>query len=107
MRGTLQDFIAYLKTRVEPMDISIIDRLRPFLSKIIASVVVSGLAWLATRTGYADFTDARFAEVVTGAVLWLLLTLTHTVIAKKTNPGNTASAHLAKEQKMESDRMKA
>ncbi len=89
------------------MDISMIDRLRPFLSKIIASAVVSGLAWLASKTGYADFADAHFAEVVSGIVLWLILTVTHTGVSKVTNPGNTASAHLAKAGKIESESLKA
>lgn len=80
------------------MDITLIDRLRPFLSKMIAAAVVPALAWVAAKTGYADFADERFAEIIAGAVLWLVLTLTHTAVSKKTNPGNTASAHLAKAQ---------
>lgn len=78
------------------MTITLFDRLRPYLSKLIAAAVVPALAWVAAKTGYADFADERFAEIVSGAVLWLALTLTHTAAAKRTNPGNTASAHLAK-----------
>lgn len=80
------------------MNITLLDRLRPYLSKLIAAAVVPLLAWLAAKTGYADFADERFAEIVSGAILWLALTLTHTAAAKRTNPGNTASAHLAKQQ---------
>ncbi len=89
------------------MNITLLDRLRPFLSKIIAAAVVPMLAWIAARTGYADFADERFAEIISGSVLWLVLTLTHTAASKKTNPGNTASAHLAKEQAATTVELKA
>lgn len=104
--GSLQDFITYLKTRTEPMDISLFDRLRPFLSKIIAPLIVSALAWAANKTGVVALTDTQFQETMIAVVMWAITSITHTAISKKTNPGNTASAHLAAISKVESERLK-
>lgn len=88
-------------------DITFFDRLRPFLSKMIAAIVVPLLAWLASKTGRMEFLDPELQHIIQGAALWLVLTVAHTLFAKKTNPGNTASAHLAKTHAVEKDEILA
>lgn len=89
------------------MNISIFDRLRPYLSKVLASILVPALAWAAAKTGFVGFLDPAVAEGIANfAASWLVLTLTHTGLAKWFNPGNTASAHLAKVQAVKTAELK-
>ena len=93
--GSLNDFINYLQRRNPIMELSLFDKLRPFISKIIAVPVGGGLAYLATRTGIEDWNDPNLAVTVATTLTWFILEVVHTVVGKKTNPLNANSAPLA------------
>lgn len=81
------------------MEITLYDRIRPFLANIIAAVLIPLLAWLAEKTGIGLFSDPEFVESVKQVtIVWAMLVISKTLLNKRINPGNTSSAHLAKAQ---------
>lgn len=83
-----------------------IDFLRPFLSRIIAPVVASIVAWLAVRYGIVvdpDVATTRVLEAVIAifGILAPLSGIIKQIIDRKINPGNAAHPKLAAIEKLE------
>lgn len=90
------------------MELTLFDRLKPYLSKLIAAAIVPLLAWLAQITNIPWFANPENAETVREViVIWLAATLVHTATSKRTNPSNSASAHLAKDEQVYTASLKA
>ena len=76
--------------------LTIYDRLRPYLSKWIGGLVSAGLVIIVDKTGIVALSDQAVSTAITSSIMWVLGSTVHTLTSKKTNPSNTASAHLAK-----------
>ncbi len=87
------------------MEPTLFDRLRPFISKVIAAPIAIALVALADKTGVTELGGAETQAAVVGGLVWLLGEVIHTFISKKTNPANTASARLAARGAAERERM--
>lgn len=83
-----------------------IDFLRPFISRIIAPIVASIVAWLAVRygivvdPGYAT-TKVLEAVITVFGLLAPLSGIIKQIIDRKVNPGNAAHPKLAAIEKQE------
>jgi uncharacterized membrane protein len=74
--------------------------LRPFLSRLISTLVAALAAWLTTRYGINLDTETQgkiIEDVVTIVlpVFGIVNSVVHKLIDKRINPGDTASSHLA------------
>lgn len=78
------------------ISLSLLDKLRPFLSRIIAAPIAAGCAVLLHKTGIAVDDTTVTAAVVAG-----VYGVAHKVLDKVANPADTASAHLAAQGKSE------
>jgi hypothetical protein len=78
----------------------------PFISRILAPLIVAFLAWAAQKTGIVALTDQHFQDTIIAAIVWLITEVTHIVISKKTNPGNAASSQLAEVDKARNEAVK-
>lgn len=76
------------------MRISFFDRLRPFLSRLIAPVIAAACGAVAHKTGIVVDDATVTAAVVAGAY-----GIAHKMLDKKLNPADSASAHLAAQGK--------
>jgi hypothetical protein len=88
------------------MQTSILDSLRPFLSRILAPLISAVFTWLAVHYGinFADDTREQVIEALVVVIIPLAQIVNgvaHRVIDKKINPADTASTHLAQEGKAE------
>lgn len=82
--------------------LTILDRLRPYASRVIAAWIASGAAYLETKYGIVLDPDTK-ANLVVGAiaVFGTIYPIVHRLIDKKLNPGDAASAHQAVAEKIE------
>lgn len=87
------------------METTFWDRLRPFISKVIAAPVAIALVWLSGKVGVVDLSSAETQAAVVSGIVWLIGTVVHTAISKYTNPANTASHKLAARGAAERERM--
>lgn len=78
------------------MRLSLFDRARPFLSRLLAPFVAAACGVLAHKTGIAVDDATVTAAIVAGAY-----GIAHKVLDKKLNPADTASANLAAQGKAE------
>lgn len=89
-----------------------LDAIRPFLARIVASLIVALAGWLTTHWG-VDFTGLDSKELAENLVEWMLplllvvYSLVHRVLNKWINPGDAASGHLAGVEKLETKNLKA
>lgn len=93
-----------------------LNALRPFLARIIASAVAGLAAWLAAHYTIELDTDAQ-QQVTEGALVlalaiaqWLATTVygvVHRALSKRLNPGDAASSHLAAVEQRETAHLKA
>lgn len=79
---------------------TLMDRLRPYLARLVGTAVASFCGWLLLRYGVDvdKDTQAQLAEAIVVIVIPLMLAareITHKGLNKIINPGDTASAHLA------------
>lgn len=89
------------------MEITLYDRLRPYLAPLLSAFIVPFFTWLAGKTNIPLFRDPGFQAVMRDvAVAWVMLILVKTGLNKYINPGNTASAHLAKSHATEAAELK-
>jgi len=90
---------------------SLFDRLRPYLGKLIGTLVGSACAWILVHYHIVVDTEAqaKIVETIIEIIAMLLIIRegTATTVNKKLNPAGAASAHLAKEGKQEAEAMKA
>lgn len=93
-----------------------LNALRPFLARIIASAVAGLAAWLAAHWTIELDADARQQITEAGLVLalavaqWIGTTvygLVHRALSKRLNPGDAASSHLAAVEQRETAHLKA
>lgn len=78
------------------ISLSFLDKLRPFVSRILAAPIAAACAVLLHKTGIAVDDTTVTAAVVAGAY-----GVAHKVLDKVTNPADTASAHLAVQGKQD------
>lgn len=105
-KGTTGDFIAYLSRRN-----TMLDTLRPFISRLIAPFITAALGFLAVRFGLNFGEDAGGHITEYSVVLFIGLAqfingAVHKAIDKKVNPGDAASATLASAEKVEAGMLK-
>ena len=86
---------------------TIFDRVRPFVSKVLAAPIAIALIWAANKTGLVGLTDPEVQIAIVSGITWLISTVIHTFISKWSNPANTATTELAAEGKRASVEMKA
>ncbi len=87
--------------------LSILDRLRPYASRVIAAWVASLAAYVETKYGIVLDPDTK-ANLAVGAiaVYGTIYPIVHRLLDKKWNPGDAASAHQAVAEKAEVKEMK-
>jgi hypothetical protein len=84
------------------------DSIRPYFSKVVASIIILALVWLGVKFNIAILSDPKVqAEIVLVVLTWLGLATTHTAVSAKTNPGNAATPTLAGESKVITELNKA
>lgn len=77
------------------------DSIRPYFSKVAASIIILALVWIGDKFKVGILSNPQIQEQIVVVVLgWLGLTVTHTMVAAKTNPGNAATPTLAGEAKV-------
>jgi hypothetical protein len=81
------------------------DSLRPFLSRIVATVLGGAFGWLTTKTGIE--VDPATQASIAGAVVVGVYGVAHKLIDKKVNPADSASKHLAVDGKVAAEVSKA
>lgn len=88
--------------------ITLLDRLRPYASRVIAAWVGAGAAYVETRFGVILDPDTK-ANLVVGAVAvyGTVYPIIHRLLDKKWNPGDAASTHQAVAEKAEVAAIKA
>lgn len=89
------------------IDLTLYDKSRPFLSKIIAVPIGGALAYLALKTGIEKWNDPELAITISTTLTWLILEVVHTIVGKKTNPLNANSAPLAAAGEAEAKRVES
>lgn len=81
------------------MNITWIDRLRPFLGSIIGYLVAIALVKLSSFTGYE--LPLGDAEIITAATVGYIISLIKTFANKKVNPQNASTTPMAVAGKIE------
>lgn len=88
--------------------ITMLDRLRPYASRVIAAWVGAGAAYLETRYGVILDPNTKANLVIGGlAVYGTIYPIVHRVLDKKWNPGDAASTHQIVAEKAEVAGIKA
>lgn len=89
----------------------ILDTLRPYISRVIASLVTALITWLLSKgidlgaDAAGHLTEAGTTLAIGGFML--IYSIIHRSLDKKLNPGDAASSHLAKAEAVESKDLKA
>lgn len=78
-----------------PIDVTMMDRMRPWLSKIIAAPVAMGCMALSNKMGWTYVGDIQTQATIVAGLTWFISEVVHVLVSKYVNPANTASAHLA------------
>lgn len=83
------------------------DFLRPFASRILASLIAAIAAYLAQRWGITLDADTQAGLLsVTLGIFGVVYGLVHRVLDKSVNPGDAASSHMAVQEKIETAEIK-
>jgi hypothetical protein len=84
------------------------DALRPYFSRIAASLIALVVTWLAARgVTLVDSTQTELRTLVETTLYLIVYAISHRTIDKSTNPPDSASSHLAVEGKLRVDRIKS
>lgn len=86
------------------MNLSFLDSLRPYVSRVIGGLVAAGAALLSTKTGITLTPEQQQAITVGAATA--AFGVTHKIVDKFVNPGDTASTHLAVQSATDADSLK-
>lgn len=84
--------------------------LQTFLARVIAAWIAALAGFLLTKYGieFSSEDQKLLVEHIVGIILPVMLTayaVIHKLISKQTNPGDTASGHLAEAQATEASRL--
>ncbi len=82
-------------TPTAAIDITNMDRLRPWISKIVAAPVAMGCMAISNKMGWTYVGDIQTQATIVAGLTWFLSEVVHVLVSKYVNPANTASAHLA------------